>query len=78
MSGVQDAAYGPDGRLALAIDGDIWVQRTKGDSTSWMHVTSGPAWDREPAWSADGTSLVFASDRDGISRLYSKSNCMGR
>jgi len=69
-SGVQDAAYGPDGRLALAIDGDIWVQRSLSDSTGWIQITSGPAWDREPAWSADGKSLVFASDRDGSSRLY--------
>lgn len=69
-SGVQDAAYGPDGRLALAIDGDIWVQRSARDTTSWIQVTSGAAWDREPAWSADGNSLVFASNRDGGSRLY--------
>jgi gamma-glutamyltranspeptidase len=68
--GVQDAAYGPHGRLALAIDGDIWVRRSAADTTSWMQITSGPAWDREPAWSADGKSLVFASDRDGASRLY--------
>ena len=69
-SGVQDAAYGPDGRLALAVDGDIWVQRSARDTTSWIQVTSGAAWDREPAWSADGNSLVFASNRDGGSRLY--------
>src|SRR6185312_1645654 len=69
-SGVQDAAYGPDGRLALAIDGDIWVQRSAGDATNWIQITSGAAWDREPAWSADGKSLVFASNRDGGSRLY--------
>jgi len=69
-SGVQDAAYGPDGRLALAIDGDIWVQRSAGDATNWFQITSGAAWDREPAWSADGSSLVFASNRDGGSRLY--------
>ncbi|MEO7102231.1 MAG: gamma-glutamyltransferase, partial [Gemmatimonadaceae bacterium] len=68
--GVQDAAYGPDGQLALAIDGDIWVQRSVRDSTSWIRITSGPAWDREPAWSADGKSLVFASNRDGSSHLY--------
>jgi len=69
-SGVQGAAYGPDGRLALAIDGDIWVQRSAGDATNWIQITSGPAWDREPAWSPDGKSLVFASNRDGDSRLY--------
>ncbi|HET7623311.1 MAG TPA: LpqB family beta-propeller domain-containing protein, partial [Gemmatimonadaceae bacterium] len=69
-TGVQDAAYGPDGRLALAIDGDIWVQRAPGDTTGWTRITSGDAWDREPAWSADGRSVVFASNRDGASRIY--------
>ncbi|MEO9226061.1 MAG: gamma-glutamyltransferase, partial [Gemmatimonadaceae bacterium] len=69
-SGVQDAAYGPDGRLALAIDGDIWVQRSKADADNWIQITSGAAWDREPVWNADGNSLVFASDRDGQSHLY--------
>jgi len=69
-AGVQDAAYAPDGRLALAVDGDIWVQRSARDTTDWIQITSGPAWDREPAWGTDGKSLVFASDRDGSSRLY--------
>jgi gamma-glutamyltranspeptidase len=69
-TGVQDAAYSPDGRLALAIDGDIWVQRSARDTTAWIRVTSGAPWDREPAWSTDGKSLIFASDRDGNSRLY--------
>lgn len=69
-AGVQDAAYGPDGRLALAIGGDIWVQRAPGDTTGWTRITSGDGWDREPAWSADGEFIVFASNRDGNSRLY--------
>ena len=70
VPGVQDAAYGPDGRLALAIDGDLWVQRSASDSMRWVRVTSGPAWDREPAWSPDGGSLVYASNTVGGSRLY--------
>jgi gamma-glutamyltranspeptidase len=69
-AGVQDAAYAPDGRLALAIDGDIWVQRTAGDRSSWTRITQGEAWDREPAWSADGSSLVFASTGGDGSHLY--------
>jgi gamma-glutamyltranspeptidase/Tol biopolymer transport system component len=69
-SGVQDAAYAPDGRLALSIDGDIWVQRSAADTARWIQITSGAAWDRDPAWSADGNSLIFASNRDGASRLY--------
>ena len=70
VNSVQDAAYGPDGRLALAIAGDLWVQRSARDTTHWVQVTSGPEWDREPAWSPDGASLVFASNRAGGSHLY--------
>ena len=69
-AGVQDAAYAPDGRLALALDGDIWVQRAASDSTSWTRITDGDAWDRDPAWSADGKSLVYASSDGDGSRLY--------
>jgi gamma-glutamyltranspeptidase len=69
-AGVQDAAYSADGRLALAIDGDIWVQRRPDDSSEWTRITSGEGWDREPAWSPDGSYLVFASNRDGGSHLY--------
>ncbi|HEU4584975.1 MAG TPA: LpqB family beta-propeller domain-containing protein, partial [Gemmatimonadaceae bacterium] len=68
--GVQDAAYASDGRLALAIDGDIWVQRGTDASSGWTRITSGAGWDREPAWSADGSYIVFASNRDGGSHLY--------
>ena len=68
--GVHGASYGPDGRLAVAIDGDLWVQRSPGDTTHWAQVTSGSAWDRDPVWSADGKWLVFASNRSGGSRLY--------
>lgn len=69
-SGVQDAAYAPDGRLALAVDGDIWIQLAPGEGTGWTRVTSGEAWDREPAWSANSEYMVFASNRDGVSHLY--------
>ena len=58
-------AYAPDGRLALAVDGDLWVSAAPVTSAPnaairWVRVTSGAAWDREPAWTADGSALVFA------------------
>lgn len=68
--GVHDAAYGRDGRLALAVRGDLWVRRSASDSTHWTRVTSGPEWDREPAWSTDGRWLVFASSRAGGSQIF--------
>ena len=63
LRGARDPAYAADGRLAVSIDGDLYVQAATGGS--WTRLTSGPAWDREPTWSRDGTSIVFSSDRAG-------------
>ena len=62
--GVSGPAWSRDGRLVVAADGDLWVQ-TAGTPARWIRVTSGAAWDREPAWTADGAALVFSSDRAG-------------
>lgn len=61
---MRDPAFAPDGRLAVSIDGDIWVQARAGRDAAWVRLTSGPAWDREPTWSAGGRAIVFTSDRD--------------
>ena len=61
--GVRDPAFATDGRLVVSIDGDLFVQAAGGGP--WSRLTSGPAWDREPAWSRDGSSVVFSSDRAG-------------
>jgi gamma-glutamyltranspeptidase len=63
LRGVRDPAFAADGRLVVSIDGDLYVQAAGGGR--WTRVTSGPAWDREPAWSRDGASIVFSSDRAG-------------
>jgi gamma-glutamyltranspeptidase len=62
VAGARDPAYASDGRLALSVRGDLWVVS---QDAKWTRITSGPAWDREPAWSADGKSLQFSSNRDG-------------
>src|SRR5437763_16805192 len=62
-----DPAYSPDGRLAVSVDGDLWIVAKSGQ---WTRVTSGPAWDREPAWSPDGASLVYSSDAAGNFDLW--------
>jgi len=66
----RNPAYSPDGRLAVSVQGDLWVVSKNGE---WSHVTAGPAWDREPAWTPDGKSLVFSSDRSGNFDLWSVS-----
>jgi gamma-glutamyltranspeptidase/glutathione hydrolase len=63
----RNPAYSRDGRLAVSVEGDLWVVSKAGQ---WSHVTSGPAWDREPAWTPDGKSLVFSSDRSGNFDLW--------
>ena len=50
-TGVRNPAFSRDGRLAVSVAGDIWVVAKSG---AWQRVTSGPAWDREPAWTPDG------------------------
>src|SRR5215467_1881613 len=66
-AGARNPAYARDGRLAVSIRGDLWIVSSEGQ---WTQLTSGPAWDREPAWSADGLSIVFSSDRSGNFDLW--------
>jgi gamma-glutamyltranspeptidase/glutathione hydrolase len=60
-------AYARDGRLAVSVRGDLWIVSKQG---SWTRVTSGGAWDREPAWTTDGAAIVFSSDRSGNFDLW--------
>jgi gamma-glutamyltranspeptidase/glutathione hydrolase len=65
---VRDPAYSADGRLAVSFEGDLWLRDAGG--RRWSRLTSGPAWDRQPAWSADGQSVVFVSDRQGSANIF--------
>jgi gamma-glutamyltranspeptidase / glutathione hydrolase len=62
IPGARDPSYSRDGRLALSVRGDLWVVS---HDSAWKRITSGADWDREPAWSADGRTLVFSSNRAG-------------
>jgi gamma-glutamyltranspeptidase len=66
-AGAKNPAYARDGRLAVSVRGDLWVVSKRGE---WTRVTSGPAWDREPAWTPDGSAIVFSSDRSGNFDLW--------
>ncbi len=69
-AGARNPAWAPDGRLALSVRGDLWVQSAPGVGARWVRVTSGLAWDREPAWTSDGAAIVFSSDRGGNFDLW--------
>lgn len=76
---VRDPAFAHDGRLAVSFEGDLWLRDAAG--RRWTRLTSGPGWDRQPAWAADGQSIVFVSDRQGgadIFRLIIRTNAIER
>ncbi len=64
---IRDLTFARDGRLAASIDGDLWV---RSGANSWRRITSGAAWDRQPAWTPDGSALVFTSNRDGQDDIW--------
>ena len=67
-----ESAFSPDGsRLAFShlvddgtglLYGDIWVMDA--DGSHRVPVTSGPADDRGPAWTSDGSRIVFTRNPD--------------
>ncbi len=68
LHGARGPAFAPDGRLAVSVNGDIFAQQAPGGR--WVHITSGIAWDRDPAWTHDGSFIVFSSDRSGQYALW--------
>lgn len=57
-------SWSPNGReLAFDTAGNVWIMRA--DGSGRRPVTSDPAIDYFAAWSPDGGSLVFTSDRGG-------------
>ncbi|MDQ8165293.1 MAG: gamma-glutamyltransferase [Gemmatimonadota bacterium] len=69
LDGSRAPAYSADGRLAVSIDGDLYIQESPGGG-SWRRVTTGAAWDRDPAWARNGRSIVFSSNRGGAFSLW--------
>src|SRR5690606_33490566 len=51
--------WGPDGRLAFAQGGDIWIAAPGDEPTQ---VTRGGGTDAMPCWSPSGQHLAFARD----------------
>ncbi|MBV9210664.1 MAG: PD40 domain-containing protein, partial [Acidobacteria bacterium] len=47
---------------------DIWVMNT--DGTNQTNLNNDGSFDKEPAWSPDGSKIAFTSNRDGNYELY--------
>ncbi|MEO7363481.1 MAG: gamma-glutamyltransferase, partial [Gemmatimonadaceae bacterium] len=63
LRGARSPSFATDGRLAISVDGDILVQLSPG--AALKRITTGLPWDRDPAWTADGSAIVYASDPNG-------------
>jgi Tol biopolymer transport system component len=66
------ARLSPDGtRAAVDIrdqERDIWIWDFARNTLT--PLTFGPSLDSQPVWTADGQSIIFASDRGGVTNLY--------
>jgi Tol biopolymer transport system component len=59
----------PDGqRLVFSLLGDLYLLPIAGGEAT--RITSGPAYDVQPRFSPDGSSIAFASDRSGMENLW--------
>ena len=66
-------AFTSGGRMAIAIDGDLWLAEFRGkgfNKIRWTQLTEGPANDGDPAWTADGRQLIYSSDQSGNYDLW--------
>ncbi len=75
---VSEAVLSPDGQtIAVVARGEIFVRSTADDRPT-RRVTRHEARDQQVAWSPDGSTLYFVSDRDGPQSLYAATVLLSR
>ena len=57
-----------NGKIAFVRAGEIYTADSSGSNA--VNLTNNPANDGSPAWSPDGSKIVFVSNRDGNSEIY--------
>lgn len=68
-SGATDMAISPDGKeVAIVVRGDVYVTSVEYSTT--RRITNTPQRERDVAFSPDGRSLVYASERNGKWDIY--------
>ncbi len=73
VGGWRDLALSPDGKkIAVAAHGEIFAAGSKdgGDAQRLTHTDAAEA---QPRWNADSNEVVYRSERDGGSQLYTYS-----
>lgn len=71
-SGMNEMAVAPSGKeIAFIVRGDVYV--TSADYATTVRITNTPEQERSVSYSPDGRSLVYASERDGLWRVYTSS-----
>ncbi len=69
-SNIDEAALSPDGKvMAYVAHGEIYVRNIE-DKSDTRRVTDSIARDQDIAWSADGLTLYFSSDRGETENIY--------
>ncbi len=57
-----------DGRIALGLEGDIWIVPANGRDAK--RITRGLQAAHQPRWSADASRIVFGATADGVAGLW--------
>jgi gamma-glutamyltranspeptidase len=68
LRGARQPATAVNGAVVFAHDGQLYLQRSIGAAV--VRITNGSAWHRDPAFTADGSAIVFASDSMGNYDLW--------